>query len=73
MGISDPDVRKKLTEGRYLQYKHLSEREKWSWWKRLFHRFQRCPICRPEKDKKFNKCGQAYLSTKRFVNCRIAA
>jgi hypothetical protein len=25
MGISDPDVRKKLTEARYLQYKHLSE------------------------------------------------
>jgi len=49
MGISDPDVRKKLSEARYLQYKHLSEPQKWHWWRRLFHRFQRCPICKPEK------------------------
>jgi len=51
MGISDPDVRKKLTEARYLQYKHLSETQKWHWWRRLFHRLQPCPICRPEKAK----------------------
>jgi hypothetical protein len=51
MGISDPDVRKKLTEARYLQYRHLSETQKWHWWRRLFHRLQPCPICRPEKAK----------------------
>lgn len=49
MGISDPDFRKKLADARWLQYKHLSERQKWYWWRRLFHRLQRCPMCKPEK------------------------
>jgi hypothetical protein len=49
MGISGPDFRKKLAEARWVQYKHLSETQ--NWWRRLFHRFQRCPTCRSEKIK----------------------
>ena len=49
MGVSDPEVRKKLSEPRWLQYKHESEKQSWPWWKRLIHRFQRCPICKPEE------------------------
>ena len=49
MGISGSDFRKKFAEARWLPYKHRSERQKWPWWKRLLHRFQRCPICRSEK------------------------
>jgi len=49
MGVSDPEVRKKLSEPRWLQYEHESDKQKWPWWKRLIHRFQRCPICKPEK------------------------
>ena len=48
MRISDPDFRTKLAEARWLQYKHVFEKQKWHWWRRLFHRLQRCPICRPE-------------------------
>jgi hypothetical protein len=51
MGISDPDFRKKLAEARRVQYKHLSEKQKWHWWRRMLHRLQQCPICRPEEDK----------------------
>jgi hypothetical protein len=49
MGLSDPDVRRKLSEPIWLQYKHESDKQKWSWWKQLIHRFQRCPICKPAK------------------------
>jgi len=48
MGISDPETRKKLSEPRWLQYKHESEKQRWPYWKRLIHRFQACPFCRPE-------------------------
>ena len=51
MGMSDPEVRKKLAEPRWLRYKHESEKQDWPWWKRLIHRFRRCPICEPEKAK----------------------
>jgi len=51
MGMSDPEVRKKFAEPRWLQYKHESEKQNWSRWKRLIHRFQHCPICKPEKIK----------------------
>jgi hypothetical protein len=51
MGMSDPEVRKKFSEPRWLQYKHESDKQSWQWWKRLIHRFQRCPICKPEKVK----------------------
>jgi len=49
MGMSDPEARKKLSDARWLQYKHESEKQSWPFWKRLIHRFQNCPLCRPEK------------------------
>ena len=49
MGMSDPEARKKLSDARWLQYKHESEKQSWPFWKRLIHRFQRCPLCKPDK------------------------
>jgi hypothetical protein len=49
MGVSDPEIRKKLSDARFVQYKHESDRRNWPWWKRLIHRLQPCSICRPEK------------------------
>ena len=49
MGVSDPELRQKLSETRWLQYKHEAEKQNWPRWKRLIHRFQRCPICKPKK------------------------
>jgi len=49
VGMSDPEARKKLSEARWLQYKHASEKQNWPWWKRLTHRLLGCPICRSEK------------------------
>jgi hypothetical protein len=43
MGMSDPEVRRKFSEPRWLQYKHESEKQSWPWWKRLIHRFQHLP------------------------------
>ncbi len=51
MGMSDPEARKKLSEARYLQFKHQSEKQNWPWWRRMLHRFQPCAICRLEKVK----------------------
>ena len=45
MGVSDPEIRQKFSEPRWLLNKHLSEKQNWPWWKRLIHQFQRCPIC----------------------------
>jgi hypothetical protein len=49
MGVSDPEVRKKLSESSWVQFKHESEKQGWPWWKRFLHRFERCPTCRPEE------------------------
>ena len=49
MGMSDPEARKKLSEARWLQFKHQAEKQTWPWWKRLIHRFRSCPICKPDK------------------------
>lgn len=51
MGMSDPEVRKKFSEPRWIQYQHESEKQSWPWWKRLLHRLQSCPLCKPEKVK----------------------
>ena len=48
MGVSDPDVRNKLSEARWQQYKHETDKQRWFWLRRAIHRLQRCPICRPE-------------------------
>src|SRR5580704_15482207 len=49
MGMSDPEARKKLSEARWLHFQHESEKQTWPWWTRLLHRFQPCPVCKPEK------------------------
>ena len=51
MGLSDPEVRKRLSEPRLQQFQHEEDKKKWPWWRRLMHRFQYCPACRPEKMK----------------------
>jgi len=49
VGVSDPELREKLFGPRWVQYQHESEKRSWSRWKRLIHRLQRCPICKPPK------------------------
>ena len=60
MGMSDPEARKKLSEARYRQFKHQSDKQSWPWWRRLIHRFQRCPICKPEKMKESDKIRNSF-------------
>jgi hypothetical protein len=55
MGVSDPEIRKKLSEPKWLQFKHESEKQSWPWWKQLIHRIQGCPICKPEKFKEHKR------------------
>jgi hypothetical protein len=45
MGVSDPEIRKKVFGPRW---QHEIEKQGWPLWKRLIHRLQRCPICRPK-------------------------
>lgn len=45
MGVSDPEVQKKVFGPRW---QHEAEKQSWPFWKRLVHRLQRCPICRPK-------------------------
>src|ERR1700745_2869369 len=45
MGVRDPEVRKKVFGPRW---QHEIENQGWPLWKRLIHRLQRCPICRPQ-------------------------
>lgn len=49
MGVSDPEIRKRISEDRWLQLQHLCEKQNWPWWKRLMHRLKSCPLCRPER------------------------
>lgn len=51
MGVSDPEIRKKLSEPKWVRFKHESEKQNWPWWKRLIHRIHGCPICETEKVK----------------------
>jgi hypothetical protein len=44
MGGSDPDFRKKVFGPRW---QHEIEKQSWPLWKKLIHRLQHCPICRP--------------------------
>ena len=48
-GVSDPELRKKLFGPAWVRQEHEIEKLKWTWWKRLLHRFQHCSICKPEK------------------------
>src|ERR1044072_9974967 len=52
MGVSDPELRERLSGPRLRQYQHECEKQSWPLWKRLLHRLQRCPICGPEKKTK---------------------
>src|SRR5262249_52051291 len=67
MGISDPEVRKKLAEPRWLQYKHESEKQSWPWWRRLLHHVQACPTCRPKKQTPANPPSSRQSGHKRGI------
>jgi hypothetical protein len=45
MGVSDPEIRTKVFGPKWVEFQHFSEKKSWSWWKRLLHRFEHCPIC----------------------------
>jgi hypothetical protein len=47
VGFSDPEIQKKVFGPRW---QHEVERQSWPLWKRLLHRLQRCPICKPKAD-----------------------
>jgi hypothetical protein len=46
MGISNPEIQKKVFGPRW---QHETEKQSWPRWKKLIHRLQRCPICKPSK------------------------
>jgi hypothetical protein len=45
MGVSDPEIRKKVFGPRW---QHEIEKQGWPLWKRLIHRLQSCSLCRPK-------------------------
>jgi hypothetical protein len=45
MGVSDPEIQKKVFGPRW---QHEIEKQSWPLWKKLLHRLQRCPICKPK-------------------------
>jgi hypothetical protein len=45
MGISNPEIQKKVFGPRW---EHEIEKQSWPFWKRLMHRLQDCPICKPK-------------------------
>ena len=45
MGISNPEIQKKVFGPRW---EHEIEKQSWPFWKRLMHRLQHCPICKPK-------------------------
>jgi len=47
LGFSDPEIQKKVFGPRW---QHEVERQSWPLWKRLLHRLQRCPICKPRRE-----------------------
>ena len=52
MGVSDPELRRKLFEHRWRKLEHESELQSWPRWKRFLHRLQKCPICKvPPKER----------------------
>jgi hypothetical protein len=44
MGISNPEIQKKVFGPRW---QHEIDKQGWPLWKKLIHRLQRCPICKP--------------------------
>lgn len=51
------EVLQRLSEARWLQFRHEYEKRGWPLWKQLIHRLARCPICRPEGDKRLDRWG----------------
>jgi hypothetical protein len=49
------EILRKLSEARWLRYRHECEKQGWPLWKRLIHRLTRCPICRPEEGKRLDR------------------
>jgi len=47
MGISNPEIQTKVFGPRW---QHEMEKQSWPLWKKLMHRLQRCPICKPQTD-----------------------
>jgi len=45
VGVSDPEIQKKVFGPRW---QHEVAKQGWPLWKRLVHRLQRCPICKPK-------------------------
>jgi len=45
MGISNPEIQKKVFGPRW---EHEIEKQSWPFWKRLMHRLQDCPVCKPK-------------------------
>ena len=45
MGISNPEIQKKVFGPRW---EHEIEKQGWPFWKRLMHRLQDCPTCKPK-------------------------
>jgi hypothetical protein len=45
MGISNPEIQKKVFGPRW---EHEIEKQSWPFWKRVMHRLQDCPICKPK-------------------------
>jgi hypothetical protein len=50
VGVSDPELRKKLFGPKLVQFDHEQEKRSWPRWKRLMHRLRPCPICKPKKN-----------------------
>jgi hypothetical protein len=46
MGVSDPEIQKRVFGPRW---QHEIQKQSWPLWKKLIHRLQRCPICKPTK------------------------
>ena len=47
MGISNPEIQTKVFGPRW---QHEMEKQSWPLWKKLMHRLQRCPICKPKTE-----------------------
>ena len=62
MGISDPEIQKKVFGPRW---EHEIEKQGWPFWKRLMHRLQDCPIFASPNHKleNFDECYRLVTST----------
>src|SRR5665811_1707642 len=59
MGISNPEIQKKAFGP---SWEHEIEKQGWPFWKRLMHRLQDCPICKPKSQTRKLQCCLLYTS-----------